>query len=69
MCEMRGTEYARQGKLEAVQDLEFVQSRYIVNSSYMLQYPQLSQYNCCLPFPCIHAQTMQHYVKMNDHSG
>jgi hypothetical protein len=22
--------------------------------------PRLSQYDCCLPIPCIHAQTMQH---------
>jgi hypothetical protein len=22
--------------------------------------PRLSQHDCCLPFPCIHAQTMQH---------
>jgi hypothetical protein len=22
-------------------------------------YPRLSQHDCCLPFPCIHAQTMQ----------
>jgi hypothetical protein len=26
----------------------------------LLHCPRLSQYDCCLPFPCIHAQTMQH---------
>jgi hypothetical protein len=26
----------------------------------LLHCPRFSQYDCCLPFPCIHAQTMQH---------
>jgi hypothetical protein len=26
----------------------------------LLHCPRLSQYDCCLPFPCIYAQTMQH---------
>jgi hypothetical protein len=26
----------------------------------LLHCPRLSQYDCCLPFPCIHAQTKQH---------
>jgi hypothetical protein len=26
----------------------------------LLHGPRLSQYDCCLPFPCMHAQIMQH---------
>jgi hypothetical protein len=40
-------------------------SRSILFCSQVIHYiihccPRLSQYDCCLPFPCIYAQTMQH---------